>query len=115
MDTPHRSFPRLGGLCLWAAATAVGAAPLPVPNADPVTTLASAVEWIDPLTESPRWSAMPELSEGLLLQATAGPARSLPSTVEKLGWTAAAPDPGLYALVGLGLLSLALVARSRRR
>jgi len=115
MNTPHRSISRLVGACLLVAAAAADAAPLPAPNAD-ATMLASATEWIAPVAESPRWSAMPELSDGLSpLQATARPAHSARPAVERLGWTAAAPDPGLYALIGLGLLSLALLARRRRR
>jgi MYXO-CTERM domain-containing protein len=104
-------------LCLWAAAGAALAAPLPAPHVD-ATTPGSAAEWIAPVTESPRWSAMPEFSDVLLplpLSATVRPAPLAHPAVEKLGWTAAAPDPGLYALVGLGLLSLALLARRRRR
>ena len=115
MNTLHRSLSRLVGACLVGAAAAAGAAPLPAPNVD-ATMLAGATEWIEPVAESRRWSAMPELSEGLLPpQATVRPAPTTHPAVERLGWTAAAPDPGLYALVGLGLLSLALLARRRRR
>ena len=120
MNTLPRSISCFAGACLWAAAAAVGAAPLPAPQVD-ATALVNSTDWIDPLAESRRWSSMPELSEDLLpLQATvlraqaARPAHRTGPAVESLGWTATAPDPGLYALVGLGLLSLALLARRRR-
>jgi hypothetical protein len=115
MNALHRSLSRLVGTCLVGAATAAGAAPMPASNVD-ATMLASATEWIQPVAESRRWSAMPELSESLLPPpGTVRPAPTAHPAVERAGWAAAAPDPGLFALVGLGLLSLALLARRRRR
>lgn len=107
---------RLLILAFGLAAAAVAAAPVSAGDPTP-TPLALTAYWADPLAgDTPRWSAMPGVADW-----RAGPwpplvrERVAPAPAQRVGWPDSVPDPGLYALVGVALLALGLIARRRLR